>query len=309
MSTIRLILAIAVITCSGCAQVTKGAEPKPESKPNPFAYDGRAALEPIVGEPARKSGYLEYKFSILGADGRVPGVLTVPRDINEKPPVILLLHGMGGKKEDLTAVAAMAAAAGYATVAIDAPMHGERAVSGKAILDPDPIVTRKHWVQAIVDWRRTIDFLETRTDVDSNRIVLLGASMGGMMGSLLAGTDERVDAAALLIAGGDWKALFRESEHDSIRVLDGQDPAAVEALVDRHMKDIDPVEWVGRISPRPVLFVNGTKDTIIPKASAEALINAAKEPKEVIWDPVAHTISPLRLPTILDWIKTHTPKS
>ena len=77
--------------------------------------------------------------------------------------------------------------------------------------------------------------------------------------------------------------------------------------VNKYLADIDPLTWVSYISPRPVLFVNGTKDTIVPKAAADALISAAKEPKTVYWDDVGHTIAPLRFTTVLQWLLKNTP--
>src|SRR5690606_32504353 len=41
----------------------------------------------------------------------------------------------------------------------------------------------------------------------------------------------------------------------------------------------DPVLHVAEISPRPVLMQNGTDDRLIPFDSAQALFDAAKEPK------------------------------
>lgn len=50
----------------------------------------------------------------------------------EKPatgwPVVMLQHGITSKKEDMLALTGMLSAAGYATVAIDHPLHGDRKV-------------------------------------------------------------------------------------------------------------------------------------------------------------------------------------
>jgi fermentation-respiration switch protein FrsA (DUF1100 family) len=47
-------------------------------------------------------------------------------------------------------------------------------------------------------------------------------------------------------------------------------------------KTYDPVRWVGKISPRPVLFVRGDQDTIVPPKMTERLFEAANEPKRII---------------------------
>lgn len=50
---------------------------------------------------------------------------------------------------------------------------------------------------------------------------------------------------------------------------------------------VRPVDVVGRISPRPILFVNGLADRRIPVAQAKSLYQAAGSPKQIIWLPGA----------------------
>lgn len=50
---------------------------------------------------------------------------------------------------------------------------------------------------------------------------------------------------------------------------------------------VRPVDVVGQISPRPILFVNGLADRRITAAQAENLYRAAGFPKKIIWLPNA----------------------
>ena len=43
----------------------------------------------------------------------------------------------------------------------------------------------------------------------------------------------------------------------------------------------DPVRWIGKIAPRPVLIMHGTADADAPVAEAHELFRAAREPKEL----------------------------
>ena len=51
---------------------------------------------------------------------------------------------------------------------------------------------------------------------------------------------------------------------------------------------------IARFAPRPVLFVNATRDDRIPRAHAEALHAAAAEPKQVLWFECGHADLPGR---------------
>lgn len=54
------------------------------------------------------------------------------------------------------------------------------------------------------------------------------------------------------------------------------------------LKETDPVRHVGDISPRPVLMINGRRDTVVPPQCADELFAAAREPKEIIWHDSDH---------------------
>jgi fermentation-respiration switch protein FrsA (DUF1100 family) len=48
------------------------------------------------------------------------------------------------------------------------------------------------------------------------------------------------------------------------------------------LDEVSPVAVIGNISPRPIYIIQGTADTVASPASAEALFDAANEPK-FIW--------------------------
>jgi dienelactone hydrolase len=56
-------------------------------------------------------------------------------------------------------------------------------------------------IQEIKDIRRSIDYLQTRTDIDSQRIAYLGMSWGAAMGAIIPAVEDRFKAS-ILIAGG-----------------------------------------------------------------------------------------------------------
>lgn len=139
-------------------------------------------------------------------DGLVPGILALPG--GEGPfPVVLLLHGLTGNKRQWLddtfthggEVSAGLLAAGYAVLALDAQYHGDRAVYNDFV-DPGEMVFRRGWgmryanlmTQTIVDYRRAIDYLETRDDIDASRVGILGYSMGGHMTFILGAVEPRV---------------------------------------------------------------------------------------------------------------------
>ena len=56
-------------------------------------------------------------------------------------------------------------------------------------------------IQIIKDFRRCIDYLETRPDIDSSKIAYYGMSWGGKLGSIIPAVEERL-SASIMLAGG-----------------------------------------------------------------------------------------------------------
>jgi dienelactone hydrolase len=56
-------------------------------------------------------------------------------------------------------------------------------------------------MQIVQDFRRCIDYLETRPDIDSNRIAYYGMSWGGALGAVILAVEDRIKAS-VLVGGG-----------------------------------------------------------------------------------------------------------
>lgn len=270
-----------------------------------YAYDATVDLNAREDEPVQSGPCLVQQVSFDGADGeRVPGVLYRPIG-EDRPRCVLFLHGYGGKKEHALLAATVLLPQGFAVMAIDARLHGEREEPGKALLSPESLADGRPLVNTVIDNRRAIDYLQSREDLNAEDLGLVGVSMGGILGGVLAAVDERVDAAALLVAGGRWDLVAANSEHPSARRIRslGLSPEQIQQVT----ATVDPVNFVGHISPRPVLMVNGEQDMIIPKACAEALHAAAADPKQVIWYDGGHADVPLDvIATVVRWLDTET---
>ncbi|MDO9603277.1 alpha/beta hydrolase [Hydrogenophaga sp.] len=83
---------------------------------------------------------------------------------------LLLLHGAGGHSGALWPLAALAADRGFDVLAPDLPGYGLTEV-------PNPgAITYPHWVDCVAD------LLREQTAADARPLVLLGGSMGGLLG-------------------------------------------------------------------------------------------------------------------------------
>ncbi|MEM2341083.1 MAG: alpha/beta fold hydrolase [Candidatus Bathyarchaeia archaeon] len=235
---------------------------------------------------------------------RVPGLLMLPKR-DEKIPCVIFLHGYGGSKDDIRGVADLVAREGYGLMAIDAKYHGERREIGKELFSPDINVSVNGIIQTVIDLRRAIDYLETRPDIDIERIGYVGGSMGGILGAIFIGVEPRVKAAALIVAGGNVSLMIRESKHytmPKIREYIQRENVSYEEL-QRMLDPIDPINFIGYFSPRPIVFHLGKYDEDVPAESGRQLYERAGEPKQVYWYDTGHNVPlDLVLARILDFM-------
>lgn len=255
------------------------------------SYQDKAALPLSVkqGEANTIRGCRLQRFSYLSTNAqRVPALLFLPPRASATHPVacLVLLHGLGGSKEQMAGLAFFAASTGYASLVIDLYGHGERVrptqSQGTSQAQELAVGVR----QTAVDVRRGLDYLGTRRDIDSGRIGLVGISLGAIIGTVSAGVDERIKAVALISGGGDWGLILRTLSARNVPVggrsmdgLKGLDWAKVSA----ELAPEDPLTFAPHIAPRSLLLLHGRKDDIIVPQAAQELYEAAGQPKEIQW--------------------------
>ena len=61
------------------------------------------------------------------------------------------------------------------------------------------------------DFKRCIDYVETRQDIDSNRLAYYGMSWGGFLGAIIPAVEERLKVSVLL--GGSLRDWGRPEVH------------------------------------------------------------------------------------------------
>ena len=115
-------------------------------------------------------------------------------------PVVIMQHGIGSKKEDMLAITGILSAFGFATVAIDHPLHGSRGfdVNGDGIDDINAsTISPTHYMNlgSLLTTRdnlrqSTSDTLGLRlglnavvgTNIDTSQVHFLGHSLGAITG-------------------------------------------------------------------------------------------------------------------------------
>jgi cephalosporin-C deacetylase-like acetyl esterase len=272
----RTLLLVVLVTAAGCARTQNSETARMLPYEQLYAYDRDYPLQAEVKEQQRGNGYIIYRVQYNSVhDKRVPAWWCVPTTgTSPYPCVICLLYTSEAADDYLRVI----------------------------------YRNRDAFIQTVIDLRRGIDFLQSRREIDGKRIGYIGLSMGGILGGILAGVDERVQAPILIVAGGDWGYLFANSQHPTAVQLREKNPELFKnpQKINELVGPMDPVNWVARISPRPLLMINGKDDQIVPKECTERLFAAAKEPKEILWLEGGHMPQPdAVLRKVDEWLNKH----
>ena len=128
------------------------------------------------------------------------------------------------------------------------------------------------------DVRRSIDFLETRSDVDKTRLAFYGLSMGADMGPIVGAVEDRFKTL-VLVAGG---------------------------LLDGVPDEVDPVNFAPRVR-MPVVMINGRYDFSSPLESSQRplfrlLGTPEPDKRHVLFDSGHVAPWPSVVKETLDWL-------
>lgn len=181
-----------------------------------FNYDQQIPLDANIVERIDEPNYVKEKLVFSGpGNSRVPGYLAIPKTGTAPYPCVLQLHGIGDSKngwwQDDSFVSGMLLTrqlleAGFAVLSLDAEYHGER-LANNNFESANVFTFQKGWflrardmiVQSATEYRRAIDYLGSRKEIDTSRIGMIGYSMGGMMTFNVAAVDNRIKASVACV--------------------------------------------------------------------------------------------------------------
>lgn len=284
------------IACSGgdgVAQQTTAPIPSWDELRGVYGYDADIPLAPEVERVNDTEYFTTDHITFDAVDGTsVPAILYVPKTEEDSPvPCVLLLHGYGGDKESYGSVlAAFMAPMGIGVMAIDARLHGERAQEGVKMFSDDLQRTHDAMMNTVIDNRRALDYLDTRPDIDHDRYLCMGLSLGAILGSVLGPVDDRIGSAALVVGGGRLDVLVMQSDLSDVERM--REAGVTRQMLAEYLTDVEPVNFIGHFAPRELLFVNGRDDDVVTPECAQYLHEGAGDPKEIVWYNGGHVPPP-----------------
>ncbi|HNK63510.1 MAG TPA: alpha/beta hydrolase [Anaerolineales bacterium] len=197
---------------------------------------------------------------------------------SENGAVIIMQHGYKSTRKELLNEAEMMHRHGYGALITSIRAHdyseGELITLG---------------VYETADMEAWYQYLLTRDDIDPDKIGILGNSYGGMLSIQYAAQNENIKAVVANSAFSSMPDTVATSVTHFTNLPEFPFVPLIvfwaETDTGVKMEEIDATKWIPLISPRPVFLMQGGADTVISPQSGQRLYDAAKEPKELWFDP------------------------
>jgi dienelactone hydrolase len=254
----------------------------------------RHPLRPITLETRTFPGYSREKIVFDSRPGvSVLAYLLLPEKARRPAAAMICVPGHGRGVDDIVGIddrggdrtdkagyqhdfAIQVVEAGMAAVAIEPmafgcrrdPINARQGLSRKAC---DPAAGGALLVgQTMIGWRvwdvmRTLDYIGTRSELDSSRVGCMGISGGGTATLFSTALEPRIRAA--LVSG--YLNTFRDSVGSLAHCIDNYVPGILNWA---EMHDL-----AGLIAPRPLFVESGEKDNIFPIRASIESFNKVRE--------------------------------
>ena len=251
-----------------------------------YSYD-KTPLHAVVESAEETADWKREKVTFAAAYGneRVIAYLFLPK--KSQPPFQTVVRFPGSEAIDLRSSTNLPEMDQFDFViksgrAVLFPVYKGTFERGDDLKSDYPNLTSS-WRDHIIAWSkdlgRSIDYLETRPEIDRNKLAYQGLSWGGAMGSVLPALEDRIKVCVLIVPGFNLQ---------------------------RSLPEVDELNFAPRVKV-PVLMLNGRFDFFYPVGTSQEpmfhLLGTPKQHKRRVVYETGHNIPRNELiRETLDWL-------
>jgi len=282
---------------------------------NPYIYTKK--LEEFNLRPEKKNGHWAKSvvtFPVV-SESQFPEARLAVADYYSpvtpgKKPCVILVHGWGDRSAlPLIKMADDLASRGIATIVLYLPFHSRRAP--QAVRRKGTHLSTEEWYvcyqMGVTDIVHLVDWLETRLEIDSKHIGIIGLSLGAFMSSIAMSIDKRLKAGVLMVSGGNAGKISQFSRFSIFRKEYAVSPLQYEknqrtyydflsrvslqgwenVYPDKKEYLNDPLTYAYILKEKPILMINARWDEFIPSEATEEFWKATGG-RDLIWIRSTH---------------------
>jgi serine/threonine protein kinase/dienelactone hydrolase len=213
-----------------------------------YSYD-KTALDAEILSTREEDDWIEQIIRINAAYGaeKMNIYLFLPKNIRPPYQTLIFFPGSGAIHTRSSKYIGLGSSRNFIVKsgrALIWPIYKSTYERGDNLLSDTPEPTnswKDHIIMWTKDFSRTVDYLETRNDIDPDRLIYYGVSWGGAMGGIIPAVEKRLSGCLLLVAGLPFQ---------------------------RTLPEVETINYLPRIK-MPVLMLNGRYDFFFPYETAQ----------------------------------------
>jgi dienelactone hydrolase len=221
-------------------------------------------------------------------------------------PAVVVLDILAGDQRVSRLVALYLAQHRVAALTLHMAYYGPRRPPGSKLrlLSPNVPHTIEAVRQSVLDVRRATALLGSLPQVQSERLGIVGVSLGSFLAALTAASEPRLTTVALALGGGglvdayydDPRALTARRAYE---LLGGSKEAFKKIIA-----PVDPLTYAPQLRTRKLLLIAAERDDVVPPVCARTLWEATNQPK-LVWVNATHVGAAVYLLPMLDELTRH----
>lgn len=255
--------------------------------PRPHFLERRSSLASATPSAAVVDGeYVLTPVKLVATSGLTVDI-AVRRAIADSGVRVPLAVVLGGHLAGADAARMLGNTRGVAVAAVSYPFTGDPRPGAATFLREIPKI-RGAFLDTPPALMLALDYLMGLPNVDTTRVEAIGVSLGAPFTAIAGALDTRYSRVWVIHGSGGSYAPLEMNMRRTIGFAPLRWLAAGIANVIIAGPRLDPVHWVGQISPRTFMMVNAQDDERMPRAKVDELFRAAWEPKELIWMSGGH---------------------
>ena len=251
-----------------------------------FAYDASAPIG-MVERGSVPDGTLTVRdIEFSGTKGGRARAYVITPATNGPHPAMVFVAGSNQRREDIRTEALGVARRGVVALVLEQ----SQITNARPQIWTFTAQDREEAIDTVIDIRRAIDLLVTRTDVDPTRIGYYGFSYGAWLGAIAAAVDKRV---GLLVLRSGGPQILVEIARASTRTLTPEYTGL--------MATVDQMSYAPSIVV-PVLVQNGSRDTTYTAEQMRAWQERIAGAKTMRTYDAGHTLDGTANADALAWV-------
>jgi dienelactone hydrolase len=221
-------------------------------------------------------------------------------------PGVIVLDVTAGNQMLSRHISAYLAQNGIAGLFVQMAYYGPRRPPGSKLrlMSPNLKQTTAAVTQTVLDLRAATAWMESRKELDSKRLGILGTSLGSFLSALTGEMEPRLKRVCVLLGGGGFVDGYADHPLAKRWIKLFESFGGKRETIKKYFAPIDPITCAANLKKRKLLILAASRDDVVPPSMAKMLWEASGKQK-IVWYDSTHVGAALYIADGLEQIADH----